>query len=319
MSNGEGLNFWVGDLDGYVSISAIERANKAEQDELQLQVELDAIGDIGLLAGTSLHSRELAQLGIRPPDWRWGVHQGEQALRDAQSWSEIERPFVSGLLALGRKYAVNRYAAWEDLPRSAAWAATLPYGFKALLEQYLMGEGLRLGRQHRALLNDTLDRTENQPDVLAYHRVGALQSAIHRIARDLLPIGPKALDRHRTRTILSLARLRYSVLEADVKTVHDVEALQERYRKARDTELAAAATHAPVLNGKHIRNWRLRHLHSLHYFFPRSVRNAFLRAVWHGKTAAVPPDRTVVVNELALAHCSLRVMPPLSRRARGDR
>jgi hypothetical protein len=311
MSNDGGLSIWVGDLDDYIYINTdideIDRANEREAEELRLEAELDEIGDIPLFAGKSTSAHVLSRLGIPPSEWRWATHQAEQALRDFREWAEIERPFIRGLLSLGKTYSVNRYAAWERVSRASALTATLPFGFKALLDQYLLGIGLKLEPVQREQIRSTLRQADNTFGVTAYRRAGMIQALIHQIAQDASPSGPLMLDRERTRVILSLARLRFSVAEMDIGSFAEVQSLQGVYATARTIE-KMGTDDPPLLTGKKIRNWRLRHLHSLIFLFPYSIREALARGLRHQAASSKIPERAIAVNELALAHCSILLM-----------
>ncbi|NVJ04575.1 hypothetical protein HUW63_04860 [Myxococcus sp. AM001] len=318
MSNDFGNDLiWVGDLDEYISIEAINRGNAREEEERRLEAELDEIGDIMLLAGKATSAHVISGMGITPSEWRWATHQAEQTLRDAREWADLERPFVRRLLSLGRVYAVNRYAHWEGVSRASALIATLPLGFRALLDQYLQGEGLRPDPGQRERIRVTLQKADISDGVTAYRRAGAVQSLIHELAQEASPIGPLTLDRQCTRTILSLARLRFSVAEIDIGSFDEIRALKTTYEVARDKERMGSDDYHPI-RGKRIRNWRLRHLHSLLYLFPYSIRQALDRGLSAQVDKSKPPARPIAVNELALAHCSiLRMRRSTKQRGKG--
>jgi hypothetical protein len=121
VSNDGSMKIWVGDLDGFIDIDAISKANEQEADQELLDHELDEIGDLELLGGKALSARALNRKGVSPSDWRFAVHQAEMAigierkiLLDAEPDREApEMNFVRAMLDLGRSYAVARYARWE--------------------------------------------------------------------------------------------------------------------------------------------------------------------------------------------------------------
>lgn len=315
MSNiGDGLMIWVGDLDAYVSIDAINRANEQEAEELRLDAELDEIGDIPLLAGKAVSAQTLSGRGIPLSEWRWATHQAEHALHDHQRWTDLEAPFVKELLSLGRRYAVGRYSRWDRVPYPAALTTTFPHGFTALLDQFLSGEKTICGAPQRDSVQAARRRASAERGLTAYDRVGMIRSAIHQAADQVSgPWGHLHLGRDGMRTILSLARLHYSAAELKVGSFRELQFLDCLYETARFKLQPEGDCHPPVL-GRHIRNWKLRHLHPLTYLYPYAIRYAITRGLQH--LAAIPelPDRAIAVNELALARCGILLM---RRKARG--
>lgn len=334
MSNHSGLKVWVGDLDGYIDIDAINRANEQEAEEERLQDELDEIGDLPLLAGKAISARHLNDKGISPSDWRHAVHQADMTIGTAPAGGPLhtgsgresrEGRFLRAMLDLGRPYAVARYARWERVDYPSAVTATLSHGIRALVNQFLVAEAIPRSRHSDERIRGVFLNCERS-GTIAYRRTGLLQAAIHRIA-DETPghLGGAALDRGRTRTMLALARLHFSVVELRAATVGDLHALLTRY----DVEREAARSDQTWMTsrGRTIRAWRLRHVRPLLDLYPYAVRHGFARAVANllaGDRAEESPilsgtggafSRTALVNELALAHCGILRM----RRARRDR
>lgn len=304
MNNYDGMRIWVSDIDGYVDLNAINREYEREWEEKRLRLEIDALGDIPLLAGKAISADTLNDKGIPPAEWRWAKHQAEQALAGCESPSTLERTLVRRLVALGKPYAIRRYAKWERVSYASAMTTTLPLGLRALCDQYLAGEGLAASAAHRELLRSTLHSADRTGDTIAYWRAGKVQSVIHQIARDLRgEPGVASLNRESTRTILSLTRLRFSIAELDLDMFDEVRSLSQRYEKARTVERFKASRN--VRAGKrHIVRWRIQHLYSLLYFFPYAVRGALSRAVLHSAASPRRLDHATAVHELALASAS---------------
>jgi hypothetical protein len=328
------MKVWVGDLDAYIDIDGINRVNQREAEEDRLEYELDEIGDLPLLAGKAISARHLNYKGILPSDWRHAVHQAEITIGTApagvllHTGSGRESPearFLRAMLDLGRPYAVARYARWERLDYPSAVTATLSHGIRALVNQFLVAEAISRSRSSDERIRGVLGHCE-QSGIIAYRRTGLLQAAIHRIA-DETPGHPggAALDRGRTRTMLALARLHFSIVELRAATVGNLHALLTRY----DVEREAARSEQTRMtsSGRIIRAWRLRHVRPLLDLYPYAVRHGLARAV-----ANLPVDdraeesailsgtggvvsRTALVNELALARCGILRM----RRAGRDR
>ena len=322
MSNCGSLLVWVGDLDGYINIDAINRANEREAEQERLDLELDEIGDLQLLAGKAISARKLYQQGILPSEWRHALHKAEMVIGyvpdELHQHASVDRQspesrFVKGMLDLGRSYAIARYARWEHLDYSLALTATLPHGIRALVNQFLAAESITHTRYTDASIRTVLD--PNQADgMIAYNRTGLLQAAIHRIADDTrrhswaaraaddisTHLGGRRLDRERMRVMLSLARLHFSTLELRLMTIDKLRLLLAMY----ETERAAAGQDETRIttNGRFIRSWRRRHIQPLLNLYPYAIRHGLSRTLAHGEDSF---DRAALVNELALAHCGI--------------
>ena len=302
MSNDSGLTFFVGDLDGYITIDDGLRDLERER----LEFKLDEIGDIKLLAGKSIRARSL---GVTPSEWAWAVNKAEHVLGDCQEWASLERPFLAELLAIGRSYSISRYAKWERLAFPSAITATLPLGLKALINQFLIAEAISNTPSAKECIQTALDDARRSVGLTAYKRTGLLQSALHQVA-DAEPnhAGRGALSREGMRTILSLARLHFSVSESKVVSREELQALLEVY----DAEWLAArrgADNPPVINGRSIQGWSVRHIRPLIDLYPWCIRHALSRSLNHDlKVVAEQLHRSILVNELALAHCGVLLM-----------
>lgn len=308
MSNDTDMRVWVGDLDGYVDIAAISREYEREQRQDALDKELDRIGDIALFAGKSVSSRTLFSRGVNPENWRWAQHVAETFLGHAETKAEIEAAFLKAVIAIGRRHAVARYAHLENLSYSSAITATFPHGIRALLNQYMAGEPTLADPYRRKVVPRIFHSAISAPGLTAYDRAGLVRQSLHQHA--IATEGPKGhlrLDRDGMRDMLSLCRLHFTVHECHVRSISEFQALNRRYELAR-TATARECDQGQAMNGEFIRNWRMRHLHPLTFFFPYSIRNSLSRAVLHATVSRTPPDRTTAVNELALARCGLALM-----------
>jgi len=307
--NGDNL-IWVRDLDDYINLDSIDYYNKLEQEEKQRKEEFRCIGNIILLSGKSIQWQSaMRSRKFEPNDWRWAVHQAETSLSVEASGRVLERELVRALIDLGRAYAIARYARWEKIPYPSALTASLPFGFNALLSQYLSGQGLLAGRDSRERIWMTLKAASNVKDEVAYQRASQVQALIHSLACDALgQQGPASLQRDSTRIILSLARLHYSIDELRLDDFTNLANLFTLYALARKKNREGGH-----ILGRYIPNWRLRHLRPLIDLFPYSIRNALGRGVRH-VASGEEIQRTIAVNELALAHTSLLLMRKRSSR-----
>ncbi len=307
MSNDGGLSVWVGDLDGYINIDAISAANEREAEQAALELELDEIGELRLLAGKSTSARQLNYKDITPSDWRHAVHQAEMAIgsepetifgHSSQRRDGAEEHFIRAMLKLGHSYAVARYAQWERLDYPSAITATLPHGIRALINQFLAAEAIPRSAGTDERIRSVL--TNDQASAMtAYRRAEMLQAALHDIADETAGHpGGEALDRERTRAMLALARLHFSARELRLSSVTELRELAEAYTADRET--LGAKRELLTSNRRSISNWRLRHIRSLLEFYPYSIRHGLARAARSDQF-----DRVAIVNELALAHCGI--------------
>lgn len=308
MSSGtEDLKVWVRDLDGYINLDAIYRADKLGMAEEAREEAFRKIGDIPILSGKIIRWENLAERKLDFNEWRWAVHLAESTIPVSATGQEIEHELVRALIGLGRGYAVRRYARWERLPTYEAVTASLPLGFKCIFFHYLSDQGLFAAFKSHERLRSVPQIFSDSKEEIAYRRVGRIQTFIHSMAYDVLGAeGPRSLNKEATRKILSLARLRYSVEELRFNSFSDIATLHGLYGKAREA-VANEDGCSNRISGKFIRNWPLRHLHPLTDLFPYALRHALDRGVSHTASGA-GLDRTSAVNELALAHTAILLM-----------
>lgn len=310
MSESDDNRAWVGDLDGYMYYkSDWDDEHEHEDQEALLEIEINEIGELQLLAGKMISARQLSQKRISPSEWRHALHQAEMTIgfgslkvhqKAGENTDSSLIRFIKGMLDLGRPYAVARYARWERLNYPLALTATLPHGIRALVNQLLASEGIKRTREIDVSIRAVIEISE-KGDMTAYRRAGILQTALHRIANDTPnhPGGTK-LDRKRMRAMLAFARLYFSTAELRLTSIEELRSLFRNYE--RDREIARREEVRLTKNGRFIRSWRLRHVQPLVNLYPYSIRHGLKRALAHG---VADFDRTALVNELALAHCGI--------------
>jgi hypothetical protein len=308
MSYDESMSIWVGDLDGFVHIFDDDDYYKEESRLQELENDLDKLGEILLFSGKATSARSLNKKGISPQEWRWAVHEAENALHDYQDWSNLEPRIVKDLLNLGRRYAVARYAKWESITYYSALTATFPHGFRALLDQFLMTENAIGAVEQRPQIQSSVQIANAATDLAAYHRTAIVRSAMHKSAIDAYGLtGHLHFDKDRMKNMLSLTRLHYCVRETRVQSLSELNNLDLLYEDARIAAQRSGLS-APSGEAKQIKNWELRHLHPLIYLYPFSIRHALLRAKKHLDPSSEHSSRTTAVNELALARCGIMLM-----------
>jgi len=314
MSNG-GLSIWVGDLDGYISIGAINAANESEAKERELERQLDEIGEIVLLAGKATSAERLNREGISPSEWRHGVHKARTAIGSQEEFTwgatpsrrdSAEGRYFKAILDLGRSYAIARYAHWERLDYPSAITATLPHGIRALVNQFIAAEGITRSTKTEEHLRSALSVSAIR-GISAYRRTSRFQAALHKIADDdPVHLGGKALHRDRTRVILSLARLYFSDREVRLSSKQELEYLVSKYNDER--KILGYTENRITKNGQSIYGWKLRHLRSLLHFYPYSIRHSLGRALSSNEAT-----HEAIINELALAHCNVWMVEAAGR------
>lgn len=303
---------WVGDLDRYVNLDQIQYWNDQEAKEDAFRRQLDDIGDVHILASKTTSARKLNSQGISPIEWRHAIHLATTSLdKDFTTFGQAippppahtyERPFIRAMLDLGRIYAIARYARWENLDYSSAITATLPHGIRALVNQYLAAERIERTSFIDRLIRDALSIDEAEGPV-AYRRTRRLQAVLHDIANMTLgPDGGRALDKTRTRKILSLTRLYFSICELRLTTMKELRSMLMNYADERVAARTNESTNKT--EGRTIASWRLRHVRPLTDFYPFAIRHGLARAASHRGHFAYDQ----LVNELALAHCSIHLM-----------
>ena len=308
MSYDTDMSIWVGDLDGYINIDAISRANELEAEQDALEADLDNLGDITLFSNQAISSRRLHSRGVNPEQWRWMLHRAEKSFGQVDTQEDIERAFLKATMSVVRRYAVARYAGFEGLAFSSAITAIFPYGIRALLFSYMAGEPSLSDRSCRKEIQRTLHLAASTPNLTAYDQTGLVRRSLHKLAIDAAGTDAHLkLDKDRMRSTLSLLRLYFANLECQVSSASELQEMQFRYEAARAAEKQGFDT-SQKLTGKRIQNWRLRSLQPLTFYFPFSVRHSLKRLLNQDESSARSMDCQTAVNELALTYCEIELM-----------
>lgn len=308
MSYDQGPMIWVSDLDDYIDIDAISREAEEENRKRALGAEVERIGDLSLFCTRSLSFGKLQSRGVTPDRWRWMRHRAERSLGRAHDAIELEASFLKAILSLGRRYAVARYARLENLPVSTAIAATFPHGVRALIYSYMAGERLLSGLSSKREAQRSLYLARSNQTLTAYEQTGFLQRSLHQIAISVGGEGAHLqLNKHQMRDILSVTRLHFATLECDVRSAAELRDMNLKYEVARArTEQGAEAPR--TITGKEIRNWELRSLHPLTFYFPFALRCSLDRLLEESCERKTLIQRAAAVNELSLAICAIELM-----------
>lgn len=309
MSNDGGIRAWVGDLDDYIDINQINRWNDQEAEEKALRDDLDTIGDIALLDGRKTSASKLNARGITPDEWKWAVYEAEKSFSGIEKFCELERALLQGLLAVGRPYAIGRYARWERLTFASARTTVLPFGHLALIDQLLAQLDPKGALEARRSIRAAIKKAEEIEGLVAYERTGMVRSAILQVV-DAENLGKT--DRECLRLLLSLTRLRFSASETRIHSFDQFRALDNLYAAVRLRSPSATPSASAGLSS--IRNWALRHIHPLTFLMPIGIRAALQRGSnhlspgWQESVTGLPKSARILrleaVNELALAKCS---------------
>lgn len=312
MSNDSGMSIWISDLDGYINpgyINLMNELGEREQENDQLRSDLIEMGDISLLAGKKISAQYLFQKNLSASEWYHSLHLAEMSIGQEtnQSYQESagssttpETLYVKKILELGRQYAIARYSHWENIDYQSALTATLPYGIRALINQFLISEKIIRTQSVEQKIRDILNPRKID-GMIAYDRVGLLQQFIHQIA-DTTPshLGSLQLGREKMRVLLSLTRLHFSTAELKLKSINELQSLLTTY----DTKRQIAELNSDHINrsGRYIKKWQLRHIQPLINLYPYTIRHSIKRAISHKESEF---DRNTLINELALTHCEI--------------
>lgn len=302
------LSIYVRELGGSVSIDLNPYADSEWEEEQRERGEriarLESPGSIPLFAGSSLSYIELDKRGISPEHWQWGAYQAERYLRHYDSWLRLEPLFVRQLHSVGRSYAIRRYAKFERLPIAAAMTAALPHGASALLHEYFVSEGLQSAPALSQRIYAILRRGLENPDATAYSKTTCVQAEIHAIATEAWGgSADMTLSRRKTRQILALSRLHFSVAESKGSSLRKLAQLEEMYATERERLCRDGPAYLHPF-ARFIRNWHVQHVWALTAYYPISIRHAFDRGNRHLKMNSGNAERELTVNELALVFCS---------------
>lgn len=306
--NNPGHQIWVGDLDDHINLDEIFASVDAEERDCKLNQDLDEIGDIVLFSGRAISSHGLISRGITPERWRWAKHEAEKRLGTAKDSAEVESAFVNSSIGMGRRYAVARYSKLERLSFSSAITAIFPHGIRALLYQYMGTEPLLANPISRKIIQDTIYKALSEKDSTAYYKTGLIREKLHDIAIANGGSGQQLhFEKNAMRVMLSLCRLHFSILECQVSSISEIHELNNKYILARRVESKKESKNsAPT--GKFLKNWRMRHLHPVIFYFPYAIRYSFARLICEAIDGGIPTDRATAVNELALMHCGIELM-----------
>jgi hypothetical protein len=308
--NDASCKVYINDIDDWIDIDDItgqekedHQKSQAEQERLEEERQgskarsrVEAIGDIHLLAGQVLSPFDLSVL---PEEWVWQVYQAERRLREFSTTLELENAYSRQLHNLGQAYSVRRYARFEGIPYQSAVAAVLSTGIRALFAKYLMNERLKLNTEEIGRINFIINDMYDDRAPIAYLMTSKIQAIINLASKT-------PLSREATRQILSLFRLHFSVIESQFGGLTGITSLEKKYLKERTLRMNGST--ALTYNGSFKKNWPLRHLVPLTFFYPASLRQAFSRGIAHQFSEDLPLTRTMIVNEIALANCSIMLI-----------
>ena len=183
MSGGGGFDYYHGnDLSGIAAAMAEQSydeeiaALEAKTAAVEHENLLDEIGKIPLLAGSATSSRTLESKKVSVEDWQWALHEAEKSLSDC---IDPEVGVIKRLLALGKRYAIARYAKWETLDYEDALTASIPNGIEALLEQFVNSDHFAnlKGSWSASQIQTPLISSEDTFNLTAYRRAGEVVNA----------------------------------------------------------------------------------------------------------------------------------------------
>lgn len=307
-------SIWVSDLDCYISIDSIDYWNNKEIEEQKWQELYESTENIELLGGEAMKPPWLNDKKISTLDWEFELYRAKRHLQEKQDWQYLEPLLIKALLSEGRKYAVRRYAKTEKIPVNAAITATLPSGLHALLSQFFTQHQIILSKIDWENLLVTVQNAVNSTQLTAYSKTTLVRNEIFsRLDRTSQHQHSLELNRNLLRIILSLVRLYFSAQETKVTKFSALMDIENRYKIQGEEFSPLGPSYHPTPDER-IKNWNIRHLRSLLYYYPYVFRHAIVRGYLQ---STIPNDKKInqkATNELALIYCASNIF----KRKRND-
>lgn len=174
------------------------------------------------------------------------------------------------LLKIGMPYAVGRYGRLEGLSVEDKELSQNENCLRYLAINLLSEHGITLDTRQLQIIDLSVSQLGSASTGIAYDKTGRLQEFLHKeIARHHGVGADILIDRERMRILLSTARLHLSCEESKVKGLRKFAALSSLYSSRRTSEMQS---NLKSNYGGSIKNWRLRHIKPLVWFYRASIR-----------------------------------------------
>lgn len=236
--------------------------------------------------------------------WKQFHAKAVKALAHHSSENIINKFLPKELLKLGLPAGIKRYGKLENLPQQNQELVQNKNCIFYLLLELFSQEGISLNfettQKWRGFSNKFFRSTKG---ATAYDKTSTLQTFIHAEVNRLN--GKNAsdkLNKERMRIVLSTVRLHLSCLEIKVNNLSELTKLTESYTASIKIEKSDSNSKPSSHTGKHIKNWKLRHIKPILWYFPESIRNSLRTLISQERGDGFEPienlkDRSI--NELA--------------------
>jgi len=268
---------WIGDLDCYININSADYRDDEEIDGPDGDLRCNGLASSLELLGGEFIEPIWCNLQIAKSEWKFELYRAKRYLREEESWEYLEPLLIKSILSEGRKYAVRRYAMEENIPVNEAIIAALPNGLQALLSQFLTRHQISLSKYDWQKLHSTIQNSVDSKQLTAYSKTTLIRNwllnSIYGIDQYK---STSKLDLKLLRILLSQVRLYFSVKEIAVISFSDLISIEDRYKiqknKAYHDDSNEYSSPTRI-----IKNWKIRHLRSLLYYYPYEFRHAISR------------------------------------------
>lgn len=174
------------------------------------------------------------------------------------------------LLKVGMPYAVKRYGKLERLPVENQELSQNENCLRYLAIHLFSEYTIALDTEVLKTIDRSLSDIKSTSTSVAYDKTGRFQEFLHREVVHQLGAGANLqIDQERMRTILSTARLHLSCEENRLGNLGEFRALSSLYASRISAE---KQRNSKSRYGSDIRNWKLRHLKPMVWYFKEPTR-----------------------------------------------
>lgn len=206
------------------------------------------------------------------------LYQQELILKAAKVFAHLDskRAILSALarelLKVGKPYAIRRYGRLEGLTVESQELSLNENCLRYLAIHFFSEHAVILDTKILQIIDKAVLDVKSISSDIAYDKIRQFQEFLHsEIVRHKGVGADLRLDREQMQTILSTARLHLSCEEVKVNNLEGLTALSSRYA----LRIAAEKkSNSESRYGSNIKNWKLRHIKPLVWYYGISVRES---------------------------------------------
>lgn len=193
------------------------------------------------------------------------------------SESAILDALTRELLKIGLPYAVKRYGRLEELPVANQELSQNENCLRYLTIQLFSEQAITLDAETLKIVDKAVSEISSALPYVAYDKISRFQKFLHaEIVRHNGSRADLAIDRTRMREILSTARLHLSCEENKVSSLAKLRSLSSLYASRIAAEKQG---NTKSWNGSDIKNWKLRHIKPMVWYYRESMRRRLRQLV----------------------------------------